>query len=76
MKLLINKQQNEIWKIPFRASGGKDSGSGMTAEQLFPAFEPQIEGLPTILQVKEEDNFRKSININVFGNCASLDQRH
>lgn len=38
--------------IPFRASGGKDKGSGKTAEQLFSAFRPQIKGLPTILQVK------------------------
>lgn len=32
-------------------SGGKESGSGKTVEQLF-AFGPQINGLPTILEVR------------------------
>lgn len=35
--------------IPLSASGGKESGSGKTVEQLF-AFGPQINGLPTILK--------------------------
>lgn len=56
-----------MWNTPFRASGGKDRGSGMTAEQLFPPFGPHIKGLPTILQVTEENIFRKLTNTNMFG---------
>lgn len=55
LKFQIHKRENIMRKKPFNTSGGKDRGSGMTAEQLFPAFGPQIKGLPTILQVKKKD---------------------
>lgn len=51
-KTARHKKKNAY--IPFRASGGKDNGSGKTAEQLFAAFRPQIKGLPTILKWKEK----------------------
>ena len=41
--------------VPLRASGEKESGSGNTLEQLF-AFGPQINGLPSILEVKIEQD--------------------
>lgn len=49
--------------IPLGASGGKESGSGKTVEQLF-AFGPQIKGLPTTLEMQNRGKVITSHYIN------------